>query len=36
MNILAGADRSTTLLKFSHHANLSTAGADGHGLKFKG
>ena len=28
MNILAGSDRSTTLLKFLDHANLSTAGAE--------
>ena len=28
INILAGSDWSTTLLKFSHHANLSVAGAE--------
>ncbi len=28
MDILAGSDTSTTLLKFLHHAHLSTAGAE--------
>jgi hypothetical protein len=28
MDILAGLDKPTTLLKFLHHAHLSTAGAE--------
>ena len=36
MNILARLDRSTTLLKFLHHANLSMASAEWSHYQIKG